>query len=140
MPLKTNGSGQPVVLILEDDELTSEGLALLVRDAGYEPAVFKSLGEANESVAAVTEVSAIISDFDLDQGPNGVEAALALRADRTPQPPVLIVSGTRLSRIEAVARAAGFEMSTKPASPSFLRRWLARNAAAQGPAPLPQQR
>lgn len=137
MSLANGKSDQPLVLILENDQLTGEGLALLVRDAGYEPAIFKSLVEANESMIAVTTVSAIISDFDLDQGPNGVEAAQELRAQREPQPPVLIVTGTRHRRVEAAARAAGFEISSKPAPPSFLRRWLAQNTARHTPTPLP---
>jgi CheY-like chemotaxis protein len=137
MCLEDSKSDQPLVLILENDELTSEGLALLVRDAGYQPAVFKSLGEAIECLAAVAIARAIISDFDLDKGPNGVEAALALRADRDPQPPVLIVTGTRHRRVEAAARAAGFEISAKPASPSFLRRWLNQNTAGQTQSQLP---
>ena len=130
-------SDQPLILILENDELTSEGLALLVRDAGYQAAIFKSLSEASQSTVLICNVSAIISDFDLDRGPNGVEAAQALRADRHPQPPVLIVTGTRHRRVESAARAAGFEISSKPASPAFLRRWLAQNTAAHAHAPLP---
>ena len=135
MPL---GSNQPLILILENDDLTGEGLALLVRDAGYKAAIFKSLAEAAESGAIDMSVSAIISDFDLDSGTNGVEAAQVLRADRQPVPPVLIVTGTRHRRVESAARAAGFEISSKPASPAFLRRWLAQNTAAgltQSPLP-----
>src|SRR5437870_4243854 len=128
MPLASN---QPFILILENDDLTGEGLALLVRDAGYQAAIFKSLAEAAESGVVEMRVSAIISDFDLDRGPNGVEAAQALRASREPRPPVLIVTGTRHRRVESAARAAGFEISAKPASPAFLRRWLAQNTAGR---------
>jgi DNA-binding response OmpR family regulator len=128
---------QPLILILENDDLTGEGLALLVRDAGYQAAIFKSLAEAAQSGATDMSVSAIISDFDLDHEPNGVEAAQALRADRQPVPPVLIVTGTRHRRVESAARAAGFEISSKPTSPAFLRRWLSQNTAGRSLAPLP---
>jgi DNA-binding response OmpR family regulator len=128
---------QPLILILENDDLTGEGLALLVRDAGYQAAIFKSLAEAAQSGATDMTVSAIISDFDLDHEPNGVEAAQALRADRKPEPPVLIVTGTRHRRVESAARAAGFEISSKPTSPAFLRRWLSQNTAGRSLAPLP---
>jgi CheY-like chemotaxis protein len=137
MSLESTRSHQPLILILENDDLTGEGLVLLVRDAGYEAAIFKSFIEASQSAAIAMTVSAIISDFDLDYGPNGVEAAQALRADRQPQPPVLIVTGTRHRRVESAARAAGFEISSKPASPAFLRRWLARNTATRARHPLP---
>jgi DNA-binding response OmpR family regulator len=120
----------PLVVVLENDKLTGEALALLLRDAGYQAVVFPSFKDARESIAASsTTVSAIISDFDLDCGPNGVEAARALRADRDPEPPVLIVTGTRQRSVVTAARAAGFEVSAKPASPAFLRHWLAQNTA-----------
>lgn len=130
MATKDSQPEGPLILILENDELTGEGLALLLRDAGYQAVVFKSFGDAHASVAVTsTTVSAIISDYDLDRGPNGVEAAKALRAERRPEPPVLIVTGTRQRRVVTAARAEGFEISTKPASPVFLRHWLARNTA-----------
>lgn len=138
MSVENPRSEKPLVLILENDRLTSEGLALLVRDAGYEPAIFKSLADAHESKSKLVAVSAIISDFDLDMEPDGVEAAKALRAERQPRPPVLIVTGTRHRRVERAARAAGFEISTKPASPAFLRRWLAQNTASRAQARLPE--
>jgi DNA-binding response OmpR family regulator len=129
---------QPLILILENDDLTREGLALMARDAGYEAAIFKSFADARAAEGMAESICAIISDFDLGQGPNGVEAAQALRADREPVPPVLIVTGTRHRHVEAAARAAGFEIASKPASPSFLRRWLAQHAVgARSPAPLP---
>ena len=131
-------TSKPLILVLENDDLTSEGLALLLSDAGYQAVIFKSFFDARQSVAvASTTVSAIISDFDLDRELNGVEAAQALRAGRTPQPPVLIVTGTRQHRVATAARKAGFELSAKPASPAFLRRWLARNTAGYPRSPLP---
>jgi DNA-binding response OmpR family regulator len=127
----------PLVVVLENDRLTGEALALLLRDAGYQAVVFPSFKDARDSVAvASTRVSAIISDFDLDCGPNGVEAARALRAHRDPEPPVLIVTGTRQRSVMTAARAAGFEISAKPASPAFLRHWLAQNTASRSSSPL----
>src|SRR5258706_5599735 len=129
---------QPLILILENDDLTGEGLALMARDAGYDTAIFKSFAEAGAGDAIARAICAIISDSDLGHGPNGVEAAQALRANREPVPRVLIVTGTRHRHVEAAARAAGFEIASKPASPSFLRRWLAQNTAGPGClAPLP---
>lgn len=122
-------SDQPRIVILEDDDLIGAGLALLARDAGYEAALYKSLSEATADDTGRT-VQAIISDFDLGQGPNGIEAANALCANRTPAPPVLIVTAQRRRSVDRAAHAAGFEVSSKPASASFLRRWLAFNAPA----------
>jgi len=132
MSKQLDRSDQPLILILENDDLTGEGLALMARDAGYEAAIFKSFAEAWGANALAQAICAIISDFDLGHGPNGVEAAQALLAHREPVPPVLIVTGTRHRHVEAAARAAGFEIASKPASPSFLRRWLAQNTAGPG--------
>jgi DNA-binding response OmpR family regulator len=118
---------QPRVVILDDDDLVGAGLALLARDAGYEAAIFKSLSAAHAETESIS-VQAIISDFDLGNGPNGVEAARALRAHRIPAPPVLIVTALRRRSVETAAREAGFEVLSKPASPASLKRWLARNA------------
>ncbi|MBI1211937.1 MAG: response regulator [Alphaproteobacteria bacterium] len=132
MSLEDVQSDQNLVLILENDELVGKGLALLLRDAGYQTIVFKSLSDARDSVGAeATAVSAIISDYHLDSGPNGVEAARALRATHQPEPPVLIVTGTQQRDVVAAAREAGFDVSFKPASPAFLRQWLAHKTAGR---------
>ena len=107
----------------------------MARDAGYNAALFKSFAEAR-ATESTSGICAIISDFDLGNGPNGIQAAQMLRAERKSSPPVLIVTATRHAYVEAAVRAAGFEMSPKPASPSFLRRWLAQNTACAGAAPL----
>ena len=123
------------VLILENDPLVGEGLALMASDAGYDVAIFKSLAEARAGEPKSGTLCAIISDYDLDGGPNGVEAARALRADwqpALPALPVLIVTAARNGDVEASARAAGFEVSAKPASAAFLRRWLAQNTPRPG--------
>jgi DNA-binding response OmpR family regulator len=130
-------SDRNLVLILENDELVGKGLALILRDAGYQTIVFKSFRDARDSVdASATAVSAIISDYDLDSGPNGVEAARALRATHQPEPPVLIVTATQQRDVFVAARAAGFDVSFKPASPAFLRQWLAHNTAGRLRSPL----
>jgi CheY-like chemotaxis protein len=118
----------PRIVILDDDALIGAGLVLLARDAGYEAALFRSLADA--TAAGILVMHAIISDFDLGPGPNGIEAANALRANRSPAPPVLIVTAQRRRSVDRAARAAGFEVSSKPTSPVFLRNWLARNAPA----------
>src|SRR4051812_19668216 len=107
-------SAQPHVIILDDDDLVGAGIALLARDAGYEASIFKSLADAHAEMDTIS-VQAIISDFDLGDGPNGVEAARALRAHRIPAPPVLIVTAMRRRSVETAAREAGFEVLSKPA-------------------------
>ena len=129
-------SHQPLLVILENDDLVGEGLALMVRDAGYNAAIFKSFAEARATETTSLGICAIISDFDLGSGPNGVQAAQMLRAERTSSSPVLIVTATRHGYVEAAVRAAGFQISSKPASPAFLRRWLAENTACGAAAPL----
>jgi CheY-like chemotaxis protein len=89
-------------------------------------AIFTSLAEAQR--ANLQGWLAIITDFDLGLGPNGIEAAHVLRADRAPAPPVLVVTASSHSHVESAARAAGFDLLRKPASPAFLRRWLADKA------------
>lgn len=119
-------ANRPLVVIFENDELAAQGLALVLRDAGYQALVFKSLRDASDARGMdATKVSAIIADYDLDHGFNGVDAAQALRAARSPEPPVLIVTGTQRRDVRSAAQAAGFDFSAKPASAAFLRQWLA---------------
>ena len=130
-------ANRPLVVIFENDELGAQGLALVLRDAGYQALVFKSLRDARDACGmASTKVSAIIADYDLDHGLNGVDAAQELRAARKPEPPVLIVTGTQRRDVRMAAQAAGFDFSAKPASPAFLRQWLANKTNA-ATSPLP---
>lgn len=114
----------PIVAILEDDADSAEALALIVSDWGAETirattaaAVLQALGGR--------DLGWIIADFNIEDCPNGVDAAAALLAAR-PGARVLILTGTFHQRGEEAARAAGHDVMFKPARADDIVAWLAR--------------
>ena len=102
------------ILIVDDDEPTRAGLAMLLADSGYEtitagtvPAAIKLLSEAQPDFLLV--------DIRLDQY-NG----LHLVAMRNRPIPAVVLTGFADPAIEADARRLGAEFLLKPISPSVL--------------------
>jgi CheY-like chemotaxis protein len=102
------------ILIVDDDEPTRVGLAMLLEDAGYEtitastvPTAMKLLSEAHPDLLLV--------DIRLDEY-NGLHL-VAVR----PEPiPAIVLTGFADPAIEADARRLGAEFLLKPISPSLL--------------------
>jgi len=117
-------AAKPIAAVLEDDPDAAEALGLVLRDWGAEVAVdvgparlVKNLGER------AREIAWIIADFDLGEQPDGIAAAKALTV-LSPKARVLVLSGTFTGSGEAVAKAAGFDFLSKPATPEAIIRWL----------------
>lgn len=102
------------ILIVDDDEPTRAGLAMLLEDAGYEtitastvPAAMKLLSDAHPDLLLV--------DIRLDEY-NGLHL-VAVR----PEPiPAIVLTGFADPAIEADARRLGAEFLLKPIAPSAL--------------------
>lgn len=113
------------ILIVDDDEPTRVGLAMLLEDAGYEtitastvPAAIKLLSEAHPDLLLV--------DIRLDEY-NGLHL-VAVR----PEPiPAIVLTGFADPAIEADARRLGAEFLLKPISPSVLTS-LVRRVLSEG--------
>lgn len=113
------------ILIVDDDEPTRVGLAMLLEDAGYEtitastvPAAIKLLSDARPDLLLV--------DIRLDEY-NGLHL-VAVR----PEPiPAIVLTGFADPAIEADARRLGAEFLLKPIAPSVLTS-LVRRVLSEG--------
>jgi CheY-like chemotaxis protein len=113
------------ILIVDDDEPTRVGLAMLLEEAGYEtitastvPTAIKLLSEAHPDLLLV--------DIRLDEY-NG----LHLVATRPEPIPAIVLTGFADPAIEADARRLGAEFLLKPISPSVLTS-LVRRVLSEG--------
>ena len=85
-PAQGNGS----ILVIEDDPTIRELLEMLLRDAGYRP-----LGAADGVVALASSErpDLIVADFNLPNGPNGVEVIAQLREKFHREIPAIVITG-----------------------------------------------
>ncbi|HYG25992.1 MAG TPA: response regulator [Caulobacteraceae bacterium] len=113
-----------LVLLLEDDWRSAEALALLLDDWGYECVHGPSLDVAFAAVRERSgEVRAVISDYHLQGGATGIEAAQAA-AGHGIAAPVLLLTGTLRGGARRAAEAAGYRFMEKPVAPARLKAWL----------------
>lgn len=122
-----------VVLIVDDEKALRDGLAMAVRDLGYEPVVASSGREAL-AVAARTRLDAALLDLrmpDMD----GLQLLTRLRngADGR-KPPVAIITAyaTAANTIEAM-RLGAFDHLTKPIGREDLASLLERMVRSRAP-------
>lgn len=120
----TTGAKTRLVLLLEDDHRSAEALSMLLDDWGYECVHGPSFETAFPAVRdRIGEVRAIISDYHLQDGSTGVEAAVKL-ADRGVTAPVLLLTGTLRGAARQAAGMAGYRFMEKPVAPERLKAWL----------------
>jgi signal transduction histidine kinase/CheY-like chemotaxis protein len=122
------------VAVIEDDAGVRHGMALLLGRWGVtvlDAADAETLLRRADP-AALARVDAVIADYRLAAGRDGVEAVAALRTRCGRTLPALIVSGdTAPQRVDEI-RASGLDWLAKPVPAARLRSWLA--AALQRPA------
>lgn len=111
----------PVVAVIDRDRLTAYGLALLLRDWGYEAVVGVSAAEIfGRSEGAGRPLAAIVAD---DRGGSGTcggrEAAALARLALRPVPTILLVS-TDSAGGSKEADVTGFARIPKPVEPDVL--------------------
>jgi DNA-binding NtrC family response regulator len=113
-----------LVLLLEDDWRSAEALALLLDDWGYEcvhgPSFEAVLPAVRERAG---EVRAVISDYHLQDGATGIEAARRT-AEHGVAAPVLLLTGTLRGAARQAAGMAGYRFMEKPVAPERLKAWL----------------
>ena len=119
---------KPRVLIVDDEEVIADTLAMILRQAGYETQAIYS-GEEALGMLRLFNPDMLISDV-LMPGMNGIQTAIRVRA-MLPFCKVLLFSGQAGARNlleEAYAQGYEFEFLTKPVHPTDL---LARMRAAR---------
>jgi DNA-binding response OmpR family regulator len=108
------------ILIVDDDEPTRAGLAMLLREAGYETVTAASV-PAGIKLLTEQRPDLLLVDIRLDAY-NGLHL-VAMR----PQPiPAIVLTGFADPSIEADARHLGAEFLLKPISPSLLTALIGR--------------
>jgi len=106
---------QPIVAIIDRDRLTAYGLALLLRDWGYDAVTGTTAGEIFRHIEARgVPIAAIVADERGDGGTTGGEEAAALAALARSAIPTVMLGGE-------IAAAPGHAQIPKPIEPIKLR-------------------
>ncbi|MCW2275899.1 PAS domain S-box-containing protein [Rhodoblastus acidophilus] len=113
------------VLIVEDNGILRLSLEETVAEWGYKTVSVESGEAAVEQVEAGARIDAVVTDYRLGAGLNGIQAALEVERLCGHALPKLIVTGdTARERLEEI-RASGCDFLHKPVSVEELRRKLA---------------
>ncbi len=129
-PMRTEDPGG-LVLIVEDNAILRHGLDSLTRQWGYETRTAATGEEALEvGDASDWLFDAIVTDYRLGGGLNGLDTAkeIELRGGR-PIPTLILTGDTAKDRISEIS-ASGFELLHKPVDAEHLRRKLAQLIAS----------
>ncbi len=114
------------LLIIEDDAIVRVGLQMMVEGWGYRVAAAASGEEALVLVAERgVDPDAVVADYRLGEGMNGVQAVLAVRHTfGRPVPAVIVTGDTAPERIQEV-HSSGIGILHKPYGAEELRQRLA---------------
>jgi CheY-like chemotaxis protein len=115
---------QGSILIVEDNAILRQSLEETVKSWGYTALTAASGAEALKIGVAGLHFNAIIMDYTLGPGPNGIEVALEIERRVGRVLPKLVLTGDTTMRL-ADSGASGFEVMRKPISADELRRKLA---------------
>lgn len=115
--LMESGANRPIVLVVDDEPLVADTLAMILTRAGYDT-VRAYNGRAALEIARARRPDLLISDVAMP-GMNGVELALGLVA-MDPGCKVVLFSGhaTSLDLISAYAAGHEFPLLAKPVHPT----------------------
>jgi DNA-binding response OmpR family regulator len=128
---------KPRVLVIDDDHLVADTLAMVLKVSGYD-AVTAYSGEHGLALAQETAYDHLVTDVMMEPM-NGIQAALAI-SHIQPACRVLLISGNeRTARLLQEAMDAGhaFEILAKPVHPTvILSRLRAASPLATDPSRL----
>jgi len=124
--------GSASILVVEDDPTIRELLEMLLRGGGHRP-----IGAA-DGVAAIasTEIpDIIVADFNLPNGPNGVDVVAKLREKFQRAIPAIVLTGDISTQTLRAIAALGCTHLDKPVETAELMRAVADLLAATAPIP-----
>jgi CheY-like chemotaxis protein len=112
-----------MIAVIDRDRLTAYGLALLLRDWGYDSVIGISAPELYGRTEAMgRRIDAIVADDRVDDGTTGhAEAASLARLAARRIPTVVLVSGGAGDDSGAELQSRGFAIVAKPIEPDALR-------------------
>ena len=97
---------------------------MLLEDWGYECVHGPSFQTALQAVGdRAGDVRAVISDYHLQDGTTGLEAA-SIAAEHGIVAPTLLLTGTLRGAARRAAESAGYRFMEKPVAPEHLKVWL----------------
>jgi signal transduction histidine kinase len=112
------------ILIIEDNEILRRSLEELARDWGYTVSSASNGEEALNLNSLGLRFDAIITDYRLGEGLNGIEAALEIERDADRVLPKLVLTGDTARESLAEISASGFACLHKPVATDVLRKKL----------------
>ncbi len=111
---------RPLIVVIEDDYRSSMALTMLIDDWGYSCVAARSSREAVKTLGhRLSNVSAIITDVEIDGQMRGIRDALAIAATIGHSVPTIITTGH-----SDFAAASPFPVIRKPFDPDILHQWL----------------
>jgi CheY-like chemotaxis protein len=113
-------SAKPRVLVVDDDCLVADTLAMVLRTSGYDAVVSYS-GDHAVELARLSPFTAVVTDVMMEPM-NGVQAAVAIRA-LCPDCKILLMSGNERTAVLLAAAAKDglhFNILAKPVHPTVI--------------------
>lgn len=117
------------VLVLEDDAGSRTALTEVLLGWGCEVRAAASLHEALRQEPGPQRPDALVVDWNLPHGVDGLMAVAALRSTIGHAVPALLVTAEATPELQARAAAAGLPLLPKPIAPMKLRAFLQSHAA-----------
>ena len=114
-------NSRPLVLIIEDNPVTSSALSMLLEDWGFSYLTADSPGAAVLALGPrIKEVQALITDYHLQDGFTGIKGAVAIAKAIGHPVPTLVTTGF----LDLAEYLDTFPVLSKPFDPSVLHQWL----------------
>ncbi|HMH13922.1 MAG TPA: response regulator [Edaphobacter sp.] len=136
-PPTNSNRGKPHTLVIDDDIVVADTLAMVLKTDGFEATTVYS-GEAGVKLAGSREFEFLVAGVAMPHM-NGIGAAIEIR-ERLPKCKVLLVSGDNEAGAllqEAMSRGYKFEILATPVHPLVLFQTLRSVGTAQSsPKPL----
>ncbi|WP_162801124.1 response regulator, partial [Azospirillum brasilense] len=118
------------VLVVEDDPLQRNSLTLLLEQAGAGVMAADSFDSALAAAQATLQApSAILSDYRLPGGTDGLSGIQTLRGVLGRDVPAILLTGELSAELVRAAKEAGCLVLTKPAAPNRILSTLAELTA-----------
>jgi PAS domain S-box-containing protein len=124
-PTQTEGAGLQGlhVLCVDNDSAILDGMEALLGQWGVRVAKARNCAEAL-LCCAQHDIDAVLADYHLDQGVDGIEVLQRLRAARLEPTSVALISADHGAELARIARSAGYPLLYKPLRPAALRALL----------------
>jgi CheY-like chemotaxis protein len=130
-PMRAGAQAALKILLVEDDPAARDALATVLRNWGHACTCIATADDALAAVAGVPGWDAVVSDYDLPGGRNGLQTIAGVRAATRADLPALLISGTMGPALREAAAAAGCIALGKPVKPLQLRSVLGNITATR---------